>query len=101
MLHVKGINVFPSGIAEVLLTLVPDVTGDFQIVLKHPGPYDHLEITVETGKEIQPEEKDRLMQKIVKKIGESLTFSANVELVPPNSIPRTEMGKAIRVVKKF
>jgi phenylacetate-CoA ligase len=101
MLHVKGINVFPSGIAEVITTLVPDVTGDFQIVLKHPGPYDHLDIIVEHSEGIQPEEMECLRQKIEKKIGETLTFNANVELIPTNSIPRTEMGKAIRVVKKF
>ncbi|MDA1349140.1 MAG: phenylacetate--CoA ligase family protein, partial [Chloroflexi bacterium] len=48
MLHVRGINVFPSGIAEVLNTLTPDVNGEFQVVLSGPGPYDSLDILVES-----------------------------------------------------
>jgi phenylacetate-CoA ligase len=101
MLHVKGINVFPSGIADILNTFVPDVTGELQIVLTHPGPYDHLDIKVEHGEEVRLEEMEELRKKIEQKIKETLTYSANVELVPPNSITRTEMGKAIRVVRNF
>ena len=54
MLHVKGINVFPSGVAEVLENMVPDVTGEFQIVVTHPSPYTHLDINVEHGKADNP-----------------------------------------------
>ncbi len=49
MLHVKGINVFPNGIAIVLEDIVSEVTGEFQIILNHPSPYASIDIIVEHG----------------------------------------------------
>ena len=101
MLHVRGINVFPSGIAEVLNGLAPEVTGEFQVVLTRPGPYDYLDINVEHGERIAPDQMETLRRTVQRKIREALTFRAKVELVQPNSIPKTEQGKTNRVVKRF
>ena len=101
MLPVKGINVFPSGIARVLEGMVPAVTGEFQVVLTHPAPYTHLDILVEHGATIRPEEKEDLEGKIEARIKDGLSFTAVVKLVPPQSIKRSEMGKAIRVLRKY
>jgi len=101
MLHVKGINVFPSGVAQILENMVPQVTGEFQIVLTHPSPYTHLDITVEHGDMIKPEDMDGLKRRVEARIRETLTFSAVVTLVPPQSIERTEMGKAKRVLRQY
>jgi phenylacetate-CoA ligase len=100
MLQVKGINVFPSGIAEVLNSMVPEVTGEFQVVLSHPGPHDALDILVETDRGIGPDTAV-LRRQVESEIKRMLTFSATVELVPPGSIPATEVGKVLRVAKKF
>ena len=101
MLHVKGINVFPNGVARVLESMVPDVTGEFQIVLSHPSPYTHLDITVEQGEKIRPEEMEGLKSKVTARLKEELNFKASVTLVPPGSIERTQMGKAIRVIRNY
>ena len=101
MLHVKGINVFPNGIAMVLQDLVPDVTGEFQVVLDHPSPYTSLNIKVEHGNLIRPEEMPGLRETIEKNIKQTLNFKGIVELVPPDSIERTKMGKARRVIRKY
>jgi len=101
MLHVKGINVFPNGVAQVLESLVPEVTGEFQILLTHPSPYTHLDITVERGEKIEPEEMEGLKRKVTTRFKEHLNFAAVVTLVPPNSIGRTQMGKAIRVLRNY
>jgi phenylacetate-CoA ligase len=101
MLHVKGINVFPNGVARVLESMVPDVTGEFQIVLSHPSPYTHLDITVEQGERIGLEEREGLQREVTARLKEELNFKAFVTLVPPGSIERTEMGKAIRVVRTY
>jgi len=101
MLHVKGINVFPNGVAQVLESMVPDVTGEFQIVLSHPSPYTHLDISVEHGEKIKPEEMEGLKTRVTAQLKEHLNFAAVVTLVPPNSIERTEMGKAIRVLRNY
>ena len=100
MLQVKGINVFPSGIAEVLNSMVPEVTGEFQVVLGHPGPYDALDILVESERSNGPEIA-ALRRHVESEIKRTLTFTATVKLVPRGSIPATEVGKMIRVVKRF
>ena len=58
MLHVGGINVYPSSIAAVLNRSAPEATGEFQVVLAGPGPYDHLDITVEHGGAAVPADTD-------------------------------------------
>jgi len=101
MLHVKGINVFPNGIAMVLENMVPEVTGEFQIILDHPSPYASLDIKVEHGPHITPDNKIDLKSKIGKKIKETLNFKGMIELVKPDSIERTKMGKARRVIRNY
>ncbi len=101
MLHVKGINVFPNGVARVLESMVPQVTGEFQIVLTHPSPYTHLDITVEQGEAVAASELEGLKRKITSSIKEELNFKAVVTLVPAKTIERTEMGKAIRVLRTY
>ena len=100
MLHVKGINVFPSGIAEVLNTLKPEVNGEFQVVLSHPGPYDALDIIVESGRSAGPAAA-AIARRVEGEIRQTLTFSANVQLIPPGTTPQTEFGKVARVAKKY
>ena len=101
MLHVKGINVFPNGIAMVLEDLVPDVTGEFQIILDHPSPYENLNIKVEYGPKIQLDKRTDLKLKVEEKIKERLNFKGIVDLVKPDSIERTKMGKARRVIRNY
>jgi len=101
MLNIKGINVFPNGISKVIETMVPDVNGEFQIVLDHPSPYTRLNITVEHGAGIDPDQMDALARKLETKIKAVLNFSAIIDLVAPQSIQRTEMGKAVRVLRWY
>jgi phenylacetate-CoA ligase len=101
MLIVKGINVFPSGVAEVLNKLVPDVTGEFQIVLDRPGPYEVLDIDVEFGRGLEQSELEGLRRRVEKTLRDELVFTARVRLVPPGTVPRTDMGKAPRIVKTY
>jgi phenylacetate-CoA ligase len=101
MLHVKGINVFPNGIAKVLDSLVPEVTGEFQVVLSHPSPYTELTVTVEHGTTIKPEDMEGLRKRIGAEIKNELNFKAVLTLVPPDTIQRTQMGKARRVIRSY
>ncbi|MFP4036681.1 MAG: phenylacetate--CoA ligase family protein [Desulfobacteraceae bacterium] len=101
MLHVKGINVFPNGVAKVLEELFPDVTGEFQIVVSQPPPHTYLDIKVEHGEAVLKTGMAALKERVRQEIKDSLNFAANIELVPPDSIERTKMGKAIRVVRMY
>ena len=101
MVHVRGINVFPSGIAMVLDRLVPTLTGAFQIVLDAPPPYDHLPITVEHGAHVRPEDYAGLAAEVARALRAALGFTARPTLVGPGAIPLSEMGKAIRVRRTY
>jgi len=101
MLNVKGVNVFPNGISQVIEEMVPELNGEFQIVLDHPSPYTGLDITAEHGAGVDPEQKEAITRKLEGRIKAVLNFSATINLVPPQSIQRTEMGKAIRVLRNY
>jgi phenylacetate-CoA ligase len=101
MLHVKGINVFPAGVAMVLEDLVPEVTGEFQIVVTHPSPYTHLDIRVEYGAGLDPQAAGALKERVERAIRENLNFKPVVELVEPGSIRRGGTGKAVRVKRQY
>ena len=101
MLNVKGINVFPNGVSQVIEEMVPDLNGEFQIVLDRPSPYTSLNITVEYGAGVGPEQKKGIARELEGKIKAVLNFSATINLVAPQSIQRTEMGKAIRVLRRY
>lgn len=101
MVHVRGVNVFPSAIAEVLASFGTDLTGEFQIVLHAPPPYDMLKIRAETSESRSTQAPAaELGDRIAAALREQLNFRADIELAPCGTLPRTE-GKAIRVVKSY
>ena len=97
MIVVRGINVFPTMLTGIV-NAEDRLSGEYQIELSQPPPYDHLAIKVELaqGLENQPALATRLERLIKQKIG----VGAKVSLLPPMSLPRTE-GKTRRIVKVF
>ncbi len=69
--------------------------------MNHPSPYTSLDIKVEHGTHIPPAKMIDLKSNIEDKIKETLNIKGVVELVKPDSIERTKMGKARRVIRKF
>ena len=99
MVQVRGVNVFPTGIAEVLQEMTPEVTGEFQVTLAGDGPYDYLDINVERGEGVTAGELEALKDSVETRLKETLSFTARVALIQPHSIPQTEMGKTSRLVR--
>ena len=91
MLIVAGVNVWPSAIKDVVTGLYPQTTGALQIPLSSPGPRvdSPLRLEVEYG----PEATDlgRLKARIERLLRDKLIVKAEVELVPPETLPRFEM----------
>ena len=88
MLIIRGVNVFPSQIEELILRQ-PGLSPHYLLELTKDGPLDHLTVLVE-GKGA-----DGLRHDIKSYIG----ISADVKEVPLSSIERS-VGKAKRVVDK-
>jgi len=102
MIVVRGINVFPSQIEHVLLSIQGTHPHYQLIVDRKAGKLDEVEILVEVDEQIFSDEIKALRtleDKIRKEIESVLSISAKVRLVEPKTIERSE-GKAKRVIDK-
>jgi len=99
MIIVQGVNVYPAAVRDTVASLSPRTTGAVEIQLYAPPPKGWtppIHIKVEYGKEAG--DLDHMKKEIEALIREKLIFRANVELVPPDSLPKYEY-KA-RLVRK-
>ncbi|GAB3771433.1 phenylacetate--CoA ligase [Ramlibacter monticola] len=98
MMIVRGVNVFPTQIEELILKQ-PVLAPHYQCILTREGPLDHLTVAVEAGAGLPPEHDDvrsaadRLAHEIKVYIG----TTARIDVRPSGGIERS-MGKAKRVV---
>jgi phenylacetate-CoA ligase len=100
MLILLGVNVFPSAIKDVVMSLRPRTTGEIQIVLDRPGP--RVEPPLKIRVEHSPDVSNLLefKREIEGILRDKLIFAADVELLPPGTLPRYEM-KAQLIQKAY
>ena len=101
MLIVKGVNVFPTQIEEVLFQ-VEGCAPHYQLVLDREGHMDTLEVQVEVNEKIffdEMKKQREFVAMVEKRLAATLGLRARVKLVEPSSIPRHE-GKANRVIDR-
>jgi len=99
MIIVRGVNVFPSQIEQVLAG-IPGVAPHYQVVLGKRGAMDTVEVHVEVAPDLafdEVRELEGLQRTVRSEIASALAVSIDVKLVEPRSIERSE-GKARRVV---
>ncbi len=98
MLIIRGVNVFPSQIEGVLMS-IPEIGGNYEIVVERIGHLDKLTINVEV-KDFALLDNYSKLEDLVKKVRQKLKvvlqIDAVVRLVEPQSLKRFE-GKAKRV----
>ena len=99
MLIIRGVNVFPSQIEQVI-TGFPEIATHYQIILTTRGPLDHVELQVETVPDF-PIDEVRKIEDLKRRLGaelkSNLQVSVEVKIVEPKTIARSE-GKAKRVI---
>nr|WP_217423070.1 phenylacetate--CoA ligase [Methanocella conradii] len=101
MLIIRGINVFPSQIESVLMT-IPEVGEHFQIIADRNGELDELTVRVEVTKAAFSDKLADLMKlekKIEYELHKVLNLSTKVELVETGTLPRSQ-GKSQKVIDK-
>ena len=91
LLILRGVNVWPSAIQDVVTGFRPDTTGALRIMLPRRGPMVEppLRILVEHGEGAG--DLEALASALERTLRDKLIFTARVELVPPGSIPRSTM----------
>ncbi|MCI8731550.1 MAG: phenylacetate--CoA ligase [Lachnospiraceae bacterium] len=101
MLIIRGVNVFPSQVEAALLE-VDEVLPNYLMTVDRQGNLDTLEIQVEVEERFFSDQMNQLQsltRKIEHVIKQALGIAAQVKLVEPKSIERSE-GKAKRVIDK-
>ena len=93
MMKIKGVNVFPSQIEEVLKSF-PELSSEYQIRISHLDGRDTMRIYVETTGEYDFAE---MAQKIAEKVKSKIGFTPIVKVVEMGVLPRFEK-KAKRVI---
>jgi phenylacetate-CoA ligase len=88
MLIVRGVNVFPSALREVVAEFAPAVTGVISVRPRDKGFRQNppLKVVVERGGEAP----DDLADRIRKRVREALLVTTDIELVPDETLPRSE-----------
>jgi phenylacetate-CoA ligase len=101
MLIVRGVNVFPTQIEEQILR-DKRLAGVYQIQLSRDGHLDSVEIRCELQREFSGRLEAAEVQKIAKELQHHIKtvigISTKVSVLDADSLPRTQTGKARRVI---
>jgi phenylacetate-CoA ligase len=96
MLKIRGVNVFPSQIEEVILS-VNELGPHYEIILEREGYLDKLTVKVELAEVTDSFTKlEKITAEVKNKLKVMLGLDAKIMLESPNTLQRFE-GKAKRV----
>jgi phenylacetate-coenzyme A ligase PaaK-like adenylate-forming protein len=94
MIVIRGVNVYPSEVERVLLAH-PAVLPDYAIVLDERVPQLRLIACCEVG--TGRSDPRYVRTELESGLKDALGLTVEVHVLPPDSVPRTEVGKAVRV----
>jgi phenylacetate-CoA ligase len=101
MLIIRGVNVFPSQIEEVLLR-TEGIQPHYMIYVDRINNLDHMQVQVEVEQDFFSDrisELQAMSKKLQSNLESALGIGLDVKLVEPKTITRSE-GKAVRVIDK-
>ncbi|MGP3973690.1 phenylacetate--CoA ligase PaaK [Streptomyces sp. 8N114] len=95
MIILRGVNVFPSQIEEIVLD-IPAVAPHFQLQLTRHGRLDHLTVLVEARPTATTAEREDAAETIVRRVKEGIGVTVEARVVDPETIERS-IGKFRRI----
>ena len=98
LLIVRGINVYPAAVRNVVNGFVPRVTGEMRIVLQERPPRisSPVHIKIEHGEGIGEAALAELGDQIARRLRDVLRFTARIEFVSPGALARATLkGKLL------
>jgi phenylacetate-CoA ligase len=98
MLIIRGVNVFPSQIEEILLAN-DRLSPHYVLEVRRDGHLDDLDVLVERRVEMPAEVKVAVEQDLERSIKGYIGVSTKVRVVEPGTVQRSQ-GKAVRVIDK-
>ena len=99
MLIIRGVNMFPTQIEELVLQ-EPHLSGQYQIVVTREGHLDEVMVRCELQPSALGADVRAIAQSLQHRIKTLIGVSTRVDVGAPDSIERTLVGKARRVIDK-
>jgi phenylacetate-CoA ligase len=101
MLIIRGVNVFPTQIEEQILR-DQRLAGNYQVVVTRDGHMDNLEVRCEVQRELSgklpPADIQQIAKELQHRIKTIIGVSTKITVMEFDAIPRTQVGKAKRVL---
>ncbi|WP_306603129.1 phenylacetate--CoA ligase PaaK [Azonexus sp.] len=101
MLIIRGVNVFPTQIEEQILR-DQRLAGNYQVVVTRDGHMDNLEVRCEVQRELSGKlpaaEIQQMTKELQHRIKTIIGVSTKITIMEFDAIPRTQVGKAKRVL---
>ncbi len=98
MLIIRGVNVFPTQVEELILKQ-PALVPHYQLEISRPGNLDEMVVVVERSPVSGSMDGDAAGAKLAHLVKSMIGVSAEIRVVPPGTIERS-LGKAKRVIDK-
>jgi len=99
MLIIRGVNVFPTQIEEMVLQH-GQLSGQYQLIVTRQGPLDEMQVLCELMSEHAGADRAAIAGALQQRIKTMIGVSTTVSVGAPESIERTLVGKARRVIDK-
>ena len=99
MLIIRGVNLFPTQIEEIVLRH-GQLSGQYQLVVTRDGKLDALEVRCELLPGVAAASAEPIAQWLRERIKTMVGISTTVSVGAPDTLERTLVGKARRVIDK-
>jgi len=99
MLIIRGVNLFPTQIEEIVLAH-GQLSGQYQLVVTREGNLDAVEVRCEVLPQHAQANREDIAAALRHRIKTLIGISTKVDVGSPESIERTLVGKAKRVVDR-
>jgi phenylacetate-CoA ligase len=99
MLIIRGVNLFPTQVEELVLQH-GQLAGQYQLVVTRESLLDELTVRCELMPEHRHADRDAIAAALAQRVKAMTGVSARIDIGLPDSIERTLVGKARRVVDK-
>jgi phenylacetate-CoA ligase len=99
MLIIRGVNLFPTQVEEIVLAH-GQLSGQYQLIVTREGLLDEVEVRAEVVPAHAGADREAIGRELQQRIKTLIGVSTQVSVGLPDSIERTLVGKARRVVDK-
>jgi len=99
MLIIRGVNVFPTQIEEIVCATA-GLAPHYLIYVDREGRLDQLTIQVELREAVDRGARPALAHTVGQRIKTLIGVSAKIDVLDPHSIERVTIGKAVRVIDR-